>query len=69
MYDDLVEMYVYYNIPLRWILYLYFMGGNQLLLQLSGPLDMPYSVELQCVGTFVDHVELNTHWMMGPVTE
>ena len=45
------------------------MGRHQLLLQLSGPLDMPYSVELQCVGTFVDHVELNTHWMMGPVTE
>ena len=27
MYDDLVEMYVYYNIPLWQILYLYFVGG------------------------------------------
>ena len=41
------------------------MGGHWLLLSLSGPLDMPYSVEPWCVSTFSGHVKLNTHQTMG----
>ena len=36
VYDDSVEVYTYYDIPLWWILYLYFVGGHQLLLLLLG---------------------------------
>ena len=43
--DDSVKVYVYYDIPLQRISYLYFVGGHCLLLSLSGPLDLPYSVE------------------------
>ena len=50
--DDSVEVYVYYDILLQRISYLYFVGGHHLLLSLSGPLDLPYSVEQWCVGTF-----------------
>ena len=59
MYDDLVKVYAYYDILLQWIVYLYFMGRHQLLLSLSGPLDMPYSVEPWCISTFDGHVKLN----------
>ena len=43
--------------------------GTVQLLSLSGPLDMPYSVELWCIGVFGGPVKLNTCWMMGPMTE
>ena len=69
MYDDSVKAYTYYDIPLWWILYLYFMGGHRLLLLLSGPLDMPHSVEAWCVSTFGGHIKLNTHQMTGPMME
>ena len=46
----LSQNYMYYDIPLQCILYLYYVGGHQLLLSLSGPLDMPYPVELWCIG-------------------
>ena len=64
VYDDSVKTYVYYDIPLQWILYLYYVGGHQLLLSLSGPLDTPYSVELWCVSAFGGRIELSTHRMM-----
>ena len=35
-------------------------GGHWLLFWLSGPLDMPYSVELQCVDAFGGCIKLNT---------
>ena len=69
VYDDSVEVYTYYDIPTRWILYLYFIGGHWLLLSLGGPLDMPYSVELLCISVFGGPVKLNTCWTMGLMTE
>ena len=70
MYDDSVEVYVYYNTPLQWIFYLYFAGGHQLLCSLSGPLDSSYSVEPSCMGTFSGgRVELNIHWMTSLMME
>ena len=56
-----VKMYAYYDILLRQILYLYYMGRHQLLLSISGPLDMPYSVEPWCISAFGGHIELSTH--------
>ena len=69
VYDDSVEVYTYYNIPPRRIFYLFFIGGHWLLLLLSGSLDMPYSVELWCIGVFSGPIKLNTCQMMGPMTE
>ena len=45
------------------------MGGHRLLLSLSGPLDMPYSVELWCIGVFGGQVKLNTHQTTGLTME
>ena len=69
VYNDSVEVYAYYDIPLQHILYLYFVGGHQLLLLFNGPLDMPYSVEVWCISTFGGDVKLNTHRTMGPMME
>ena len=44
-------------------------GRHWLLFLLSGPLDMPYSVESWCIDAFGSCVKLNTHWIMGPMTE
>ena len=64
-----VKMYAYYDILLWQILYLYYMGRHQLLLSISGPLDMPYSVEPWCISAFSGHIELSTHRTMGLTTE
>ena len=44
-------------------------GGHWLLYWPSGPFNMPYSVELWCVGTFGDHIELNTCRTTGVTME
>ena len=69
MYDDSVKTYAYYNILLGQISYLYFVGRHQLLLSLSGPLDLPYLVELWCIGAFGGHIKLNIRQMTGQTTE
>ena len=46
-----------------------FVGRHQLLFWLSCPLDMPYSVELQCIGIFGGCIELNAHQTTGPTME
>ena len=46
-----------------------FVNRHQLLFWLSGPLDMPYSVELQCIGIFGGCIELNAHQTKGLTTE
>ena len=59
VYDNSVEVYMSYDIPLQQISYLYFMGRRQLLLLLSGPLDLPYSIEQWCIGT--TDFDIHTH--------